>query len=80
MLLNLTPEQQAILLEIHTKECQKQLAIHFNDPDKDAQRLREFVNLQGGAEMLVYLLDFDRAVLEQQEERKQELLGRPTGD
>lgn len=74
MFLNLTDEQKAILLTIHTNKCQDQLAARFSDPALDGKTIRSLIHMQGEAEMINYLLSFDGMVLEQAEAAKQQLL------
>ncbi len=80
LLLDLAPKQLAILREVLAQECSKKLEIRYADLDKDQENVRRSIYLDGGVDMLKYLLRFDQDQLEAAEQAKQELLGNQPSD
>lgn len=80
MELQLTTEQQAILHAIMAEENAKLLGVHFVDQEQDQKQIRRSIHLQGGRDMLIYLLEFDEKVREQREQEQQALLSQQRGE
>lgn len=72
--LKFTPDQLVLLRQISGMEMSKRLAVRFTDPANDQENIRRAAYLDGGLDMLQYLLDFDRQLMQTAEELKQETL------
>ena len=71
----LSPNQEAILIAALERENVKKLGVAFNTPADDAEQIRRIAYLDGGRDMLEFLLTLDEKLLQQKEEEKQQLLG-----
>lgn len=71
----LSPNQEAILIAALERENAKKLGVTFNTPADDAEQIRRIAYLDGGRDMLEFLLTLDEKLLQQKEEEKQQLLG-----
>jgi hypothetical protein len=73
-LLQLSDAQREILLQIRSAEAEKKLEIQFSDPNADQGNLRRSIYLDGGIEMIRYLLMFDRQLIQEREAEKKALI------
>ena len=80
-MLNLTEEQIALIQHLRSIEIAKKFdEIRFENPDEDTRTIRRTIYLDGGLDMLKYLLEFDQKLAEQKEQEKQDLLQKQRGD
>lgn len=63
-LLHLSEEQRAVILQQVTDTVKKLLAVRFNRPDEDQERIRRHAELTGTLEAYQFLLDFDSCAME----------------
>lgn len=70
----LTPFQQAILRQLLTVETSKKIEERFDNLTDDQRVIRRHIFLDGGIEMLHYILHLDKMLDEQKEQEKAKLL------
>lgn len=73
-LFNFTPAQIALLANVARVEAGKKLELSFDDPSHDQQVMRRAIYLDGGLQMLQYLMDFDDNLKIEKEAEKSKLL------
>lgn len=80
LLFQFSLHQLTLLRTIHATEAAKKLSVRFEDPADDGKTIRQIAYLDGGIDLLKYLLDFDDQVREQQEASKRQLLESQAGN
>lgn len=73
-LFDFTPAQLQLLDHIARVEAGKKLELSFENPAEDQRVMRRAIYLDGGLQMLQYLLDFDDNLRREKEKEKGKLV------